>query len=265
MKRTRKQRPTRKRGGAVTPATKLNCDAEGFNYNMRLASLGREYKEAVGHIHFDGERWPYENLVAFTIGGRIIDWYVDQLKRKGLEFTPEDIQRIKENNDLQILGAFFHRYKIVAEKASIVRSNIAKGLGEFFPKYSAYKGKNSYEKLLAEKDTFPKPLPKPVLESLPVFLHHISINTTSSDLPIEIAIDRAQCLMYYIVKHKGVLPPGFQMDPRIERRARSPVLIDGDLDAFAAVKLAPTLKWLAFLEETSKELSDPLVTFGVFE
>lgn len=263
MKRTRRQRRSSrksKRGGGDT----INCEAEGFSYDMRVASLGREYKNPVGHIHSDGERWTFEDLVFFTMNGRIIDWYIQQLKYQGIIFTAEDIQRIKTNPDLQVLGAFFHRYKIVAEKIAVLRRNVAKGISAFFTRYSAYTGKNSYGKLLADKNTFARPLPTAVLESLPIFVRHVSVNTTISDLPIEMAIDRAQCLMFYIVKQKGMSPPGFQMDPRIERRAKAPILIDGDLDAFAALKLDPTLKWLEFLEEASNDLRDPPVTFGLF-
>ena len=102
----------------------------------------------------------------------------------------------------------------------------------------------------------------------------------NADLPIQSALDKAQCIMFYIVKHKGELPPGFVMDRRIKKRALTPILINADHNITPDSKnnITPvgrekiryfsqktTMDWLKFFINENKELSTPPVTFGVFE
>jgi hypothetical protein len=80
------------------------------------------------------------------------------------------------------------------------------------------------------------------------------------DMPIEVAIDRAQCLLWYIIKHRGVLPDGFVMDARISGKARTALAnLPFDLKSIGSV-----LNAIPVLEKESTDLRDPPVTFGVF-
>ena len=248
---------------------KVNCEAEGFNLDMRYATFGEKYKKSVGHIHHDAEKWSYEQLVDFTIDGRIIDWYIEELKKQGIDFTDEDIGRIKANKSLQILGAFYHRYKIVAERFSQAQSNFEKGVYHFLRGISRYNkikmntfvGKNSYRQFLEAQNISKGDSIKKYITKLSEFA---SLNFEGRDTVIELAIDRAQCLMFYIVKHKGNLPPGFVMDDRIKTRAEMPI-DRGDPRSFMALKLVATVDWLEFLVSESDALGNPEVTFGVFD
>lgn len=266
-RKTRKTRPARKRGGGAAN-TKVNCEAEGFNNSMKQASLGSQYRERVGHIHLDAERWSFDALVEFTLEGRMVDWYIQQLRGSGIVFTDEDIAKIKNKPELRILGAFFHRYKVVAERLAVARANLNGGVSSFLiaERFKEWKGKNSYQKLLNSAQKLAPPLRKK-LEELAKFLKE-NKDFEAYDLPIEFAIDRAQCLMFYIVKHKGELPPGFIMDPRIEERAQTPVeIMNGESDLKSPLvpnKVDSTIAWLSFAKAEHDVLREPLVTFGVF-
>jgi hypothetical protein len=237
---------------------KLNCDREGFDLKMRLASGGLEYEKRVGHIHMDGEQWSYNTLVDFAIDGRIIDWYIKELREQGIRFTDQEIGRIKSNETLQILSAFFHRYKIVAERLALAKDLFNRSIPVLPPSV-----RNNQKKLLQE-----------------FAVKKINgMGVQEWDFPIEIAIDRAQCLMFYIVKHKGKPPHGFVMDERIRVRALHPIFLvwhlldDGYLggdrnlppEELMPKRMNALLDWLWLLENEYRQLSDPPVTFGVFE
>jgi hypothetical protein len=290
MKRTRRQlrkRRTRKQKGGsnatattsssnstanATPQTpKVDCQKEGFDLEMRYATFGSNYKKDVSHIHLDGEKWSFDKLKDFTMDGRIVDWYIEELDKQGIKYTSTEIEKLKKNETLAILGAFFHRYKVVAEKVGHARVNLNKGVSHFFiaPQFKDYTGKHSYKTYLKanKNEKFHKMFIERHKESLEKLARFVDIDIEAKDLPIENAIDKAQCLMYYIVKHKGEVPPGFVMDPRIERRAKEEIHINtfpDSLQGAGAVKLDPTLKWLVFVEEAFNELNDPPVTFNVF-
>lgn len=247
----RRRRTTRKRRGGA----KLDCAAEGFTYEMRLASLGRDYTNLVGSIHRDGEKRSYDELVDFTMEGRIVDWYIQQLG-----IAKEDIPTIKASNELKILGAFFHRYKIVAERVGAARNNLSKGVYGFFnqAQYTQFTGETSYDVFL--KNPPPK-FYEPMKKKIQVLAN--LVGDKAIDLPIETAIDRAQCVMFYIVKHKGQLPPGFAMDERIKIRAQTPIVLPSDLSSGApGFKIEATIAWLDFAKRESVELDN--VTFNVF-
>lgn len=281
QRRTRRQRRlSRKKGGAnnngngnaprnsntpapaPAPPPRVNCDGEGFTYSMKQATFGREYRNPVGHIHADGETWSYDTLVDFTMDGRIIDWYIKKFQNQGIVFTPEDIERIKSMEELKILGAFFHRYKVVAERLRYAIDNLEKGVARFVPKYSTYTTTDSYDQILTKPNIKLGPSMKTKLNLLRDFVQN---NTTGKNRFIELAIDRAQCLMFLIVKRKGALPPGFVMDERIRTRAETPIHVDMSDRFNTLLRIEPTINWLQFLERDSAELSNPEVTFGVFE
>jgi hypothetical protein len=267
-RKTRKTRPARKRGGGAAN-TKVNCEAEGFNNSMKQASLGAEYIRPVGHIHLDAERWSFDELVEFTLEGRMVDWYIQQLRGSGIAFTDEDIAKIKNKPELRILGAFYHRYKVVAERLAVARANLNGGVRHFLipDRFKELKGKNSYKKLLNNST---QKLGAPLRKELDKLVSVVQRgnNFGAVDLPIEEAIDRAQCILFYIVKHKGNLPPGFLMDPRIEERAHTPIIImDGKSDLESPIipkKVDSTIAWLLFSKVEGDELKEPPVTFGVF-
>jgi hypothetical protein len=281
QRRTRRQRRlSRKKGGANNNANgnaprntnapapapaqppRVNCDGEGFTHYMKEATTGSQYRNPVWHIHIDGERWSYDTLVDFTMNGRIIDWYIKQFQNQGIVFTPEDIERIKSMEELKILGAFFHRYKVVAERLRSAIDNLEKGVARFVPKYSTYTTTDSYDQFLRKPNLKISPSMIPKFKLLRDFVQN---NTTGKNRFIELAIDRAQCLMFLIVKRKGVLPPGFVMDERIRTRAETPIHVDMSDRFNTVLRIEPTINWLQFLERDSAELSNPEVKFGVFE
>jgi hypothetical protein len=90
-------------------------------------------------------------------------------------------------------------------------------------------------------------------------------------LNIEIAINMTQCMVWHIVKNKG-LPADFKMDPRIESLAKEPVLlntyslapgrpVDDALIQFASVHQYEFMsKWIKKTKELSEMFQIP-VTF----
>lgn len=257
---TKKRRSqTRMKGGG------LDCEEEGFNKEMREASFGMEYKIYVAPIHYDGEKWTYERLVYFSNEG-ILDWYARKLGKTAAEF--EAIKRIPE---LQILGAFFHRYKIVAEQLGILRNILERGVKTIFRLVtrSTLNGANSFSRYIVEF-----PAASPEVRAHLTTLARIRENADflgilkAKDLPYEMAIDRAQCLMFYIVKH-GRLPEGFVMDDRVRRRAEERILVNVDNERdlrsdTPLYKLRGAIAWINFQNEAYAELNEPPVTFGVF-
>ena len=222
-KRTRRN-PRRQRGGA------LDCEAEGFTYEMRLASGGTNYN--VGSIHEDGESWTFEKAVRMSNQG-MVDWYCQQV---GL--TREETEKVKALEVVQELGAFFLRYKVVAERFGKLRQHLEAPEEHVFPKHPRALAKlKEYVKGGEKRDSF-----------------------LAMDVPIEVAIDRAQCLLWYIIKHKGAVPAGFVMDARISEKAKKSLTdLPYDLRSIGTV-----LNAIPVLEKESADLRDPPVTFGVF-
>ena len=264
---------------------KFNCEAEGFDDKMKQASGGLEYQKRADFIHMNGEQWSYDKLVDFAIDGRIIDWYIKKLKEQGIRFTNQDEGRVKSNPTVQLLAAFYHRYKIVAERLILARDLFDSGVGALLPFLNKKtKGKNSYNNLIKNKAIKPNLYPMEKIMRLADFaakkirINEINTEIETWDFPIETAIDRAQCLMFYIVKHKGELPPGFVMDDRIMKRAYNPIVLNWHLldegymgpykdippEKRAEMRLDVLIQWLSFLESEAKELGVPPVTFGVF-
>ena len=87
-------------------------DNTDFTYEMRLASLGAEYKNwkiLPSSLHESGECWSFEKLVLASNTG-IVEWYCNKLC-----ITQQKYSLICENVDVQIIGAFYHRMKIILE------------------------------------------------------------------------------------------------------------------------------------------------------
>ena len=215
---------------------------------MRNAGFGAAYGIQTGVIHGDGERWSYDRLKEFSYRG-IVKWWSDKLGH-----TEEEYKQLEGNETLAILGAFYHRYKIVAEQYNKAHANLQAGLKRFIPSASSASYKEQPPKLAPKAKLLVDKLDAYATSEIPIYL------------PMEQAIDRAQCIMFYIVKHKGKLPPRFEMDPRIETRAREEVRINdrpGILETSFAIALEPTVKWLDFVKKEYEELGSPPVTFKV--
>lgn len=259
MRKIKRRMTKRKqRGGEM-----LNCAKEGFSDNMKQAALGHGYKKPVGMIHGDGELWSFEKLKEFTLDGRMVDWWITNQK---FPYTKDELETLKTNEILAILGAFYHRYKVVAERYAQAKKNTEGGVKQFFPEIkNSLSGPNSYTKPEALR------IHKTIREYFPK-LQEYAKNQKELDFFIQTALDRVQCVMFYIVKHKGELPPGFTMDPRIEEKAREPISLTTD-DAHPEDslkinnplrKIESTLKTLNIIKKENKELT-PVVTFGIFE
>jgi hypothetical protein len=114
-----------------------------FSYEMRLASLGTEYKNwkiLPGLLHEYGESWSFEELILTSNTG-IVEWYCNKFG-----FSHETYLAIGANIDVQLLGAFYHRMKIILE-------NISK-IMDFFSNKQIYGmfDINKLNKLLSNKE-----------------------------------------------------------------------------------------------------------------
>lgn len=263
MVKTRRRRTVtrrrKQRGGA------FDCENEGFTLAMRYATFGREYNINVGHIHIDGESWSFQKLRDFSFNG-IVKWYTRQMNTP---YSEQDLTKLKENETLAILGAFFHRYKVVAERLQAARRVLYEGLSYLFSGKASMKnlsGVTSYKQFMNQSPQIKvSPVLKDAIEKMSAF---VDSDITAKDLAIESAIDKAQCLMFYIVKHKGETPPGFVMDPRIESRAKQPIVIERSdtlKERLGILTFKAALHWFEFLENAYTDLTVPPVTFGVFE
>ena len=241
-RKQRKSRRRKQRGG------NLDCEKEGFTREMREAGFGVGYGIQTGIIHGDGETWTYDRLKDFSYRG-MVKWWSDKLGN-----SEDDYRQLEVNETLAILGAFYHRYKIVAEQYNKANANLQAGLKRFIPSASSASYKEPPARLAPQIKSLLPRLDAYATSEVPIYLH------------MEQAIDRAQCIMFYIVKHKGKLPPGFEMDPRIEARAREEIRINkipGILENPTAMAIEPTLKWLDFVKKEYEELGSPPVTFKV--
>lgn len=91
-----------------------DCD---FTLEMKLASLGREYKNwkiLPKSLHESGETWSLEKLVLASNTG-IVEWYC-----KKFDFSTDEYRKLSENLNIQILGAFYHRMKIALENINLI-------------------------------------------------------------------------------------------------------------------------------------------------
>ncbi len=164
-----------------------------FTLEMRLATLGREYKKwkiLPGELHETGETWSLEKLVSASNTG-IVEWYCRKL---GL--STEDYIKISENLNIQMIGAFYHRMKIILE-------NIEK-IFRFFAGKKFYNlfDINIINKLLAK----PKfNISNPTEYELCIKIKEYEFKQeelTNKYLNIERATDLSQLTLFTIIKNK---------------------------------------------------------------
>jgi hypothetical protein len=90
----------------------FDLDTSLFTNEMRLASLGNEYYNwciKAHDLHRKGERYKYEKLILISNTG-IVEWYC-----KKFNITNENYNKIINNDNIRLLGAFYHRLKIIIE------------------------------------------------------------------------------------------------------------------------------------------------------
>jgi len=259
-KTLRLRRRHRKTGGG------LNCKAEGFTDEIAEATFGAAYRNAIVN-HNNSEKWPYERLVDISTRG-IVRWYCEQA---GL--TPEECTRITSMPEVQILGAFFHRYKVFSEHIGKTKTKLS--INGLFGSQDKYDGLlNKIVRGLAEGKN-PAHF-EALSESFGVVIGCFS-ETAHVDLMracalIEKTIDKVQCLLWVIVKNKG-LPQGFVMDARIKKFAETPIILGKDdfpdiVGLGMPVQPAPAILLMGPLIKTvfdhQEILENPPVTFGVY-
>jgi len=202
----RRRRKTRKVGGAI------DCEKMGFTQYIREATLGNEYNNSIAD-HDIGEQTPYNELVDISTNG-LVGWYCKQAK-----LAREECKRITSMEEVQELGAFFHRYKVFLEHFGAA-VEILKTPGLFDSDGRIAKSVMQYIKKWPDKQS--------VVSEPWEFIKKHCIggsefgNFSASDANLQITIDRVQCLLWVIVQNKG-LPDGFVMDKGIRERARTPI------------------------------------------
>jgi len=258
----RKPRKTRKVGGAI------DCEEEGFTKEIQEATLGDAYRDFIVN-HDIGEQESYEKLV-FTSTGGLVGWYCLQAN-----LTVPESKQITSMEEVQVLGAFFHRYKVFLEHVQTAKTILSsetlfvEGNRVSDSVMKAIKGPSTPKKELIKecwefikKNCFGSPLYEEFL---------------AADLVIQQTIVRVQCLLWVIVKHKK-LPDGFVMDKKIKDRAIQPILL---LDApYQFQTILPILQSndrpvipsiIIQLGNIIKKIIidaahlDPVPTFGVYE
>lgn len=120
----------------------FNLDAIYFTHEMRLASLGREYKNwkiIPSKLHEDGEMWSFDKLVLASNTG-LVEWYCNKFG-----YSKEKYEKICNDKNVKILGAFYHRFKILAEKVNEILNFLS---GKKIYGFDL----NSIDKLLAKTD-----------------------------------------------------------------------------------------------------------------
>jgi len=257
----RKKRQSRKakRGGAI------NCETEGFNMRIRQATYGHDYPDAIVS-HENSEQWTFEQLVDISTRG-LVGWYCKQAN-----LTPEECKAVTSIPEVQELGAFFHRYKVFSE-------HIRQAKWKLLPN-AIFKSAESKAFLIAKTTANPNGgFNKEFIRYIEVIEPFFKGNPgyedfRFADIPIEMAIDRVQCLLWVIVKNKG-LPEGFIMDERISKRAHEPIILCKSpqgisMDFTYAASLSPIVSVVTvghLIERVlldNSELSQPEVTFGVY-
>jgi hypothetical protein len=251
-KSSRKGKTYRKRTGGA-----IDCEAEGFDLRIREAGFGREYPTAIVS-HEESEGWSYEQLVDISTRG-LVGWYCKQAK-----LTPSECGEITSIPEVQILGAFFHRYKVFSEHIARTKNALIKNLkGRVGPPLETV-----LERLYAKFTDTEKRDYDFVGTYLPTGENFEKFRTM--DIPIERTIDRVQCLLWVIVKNKG-LPDGFVMDEKIKKRAMEPIILKQGINDYPySIKMTPyapivvekIAKLIRIVETDFTELDD--VTFGVY-
>ena len=257
----RKPRKTRKVGGAV------DCEEEGFTKEIQEATLGDAYRDFIVN-HSIGEQESYEKLV-FTSTGGLVGWYCLQAN-----LTVPESKQITSMEEVKLLGAFFHRYKVFLEHVQTAKTILSS-------ETLFVEGSRVYESVMKEINRpfiRNRELIKECWEFIEkrYFGRPLYEEFLAADLVIQRTIDRVQCLLWVIVKHKK-LPDGFVMDKRIIDRAIQPIRLLDTQYQFQSVSTTlqsdntPVIPSIIQLGNIIKKIIidaahlDPVPTFGVYE
>ena len=201
-------------------------------------------------------------------------------------YTEAELVRLENNEDLKILAAFYSRYKIVLEKGPLAIRLFNGGIKAIYSNEvylpDEYAGRGSYRRLQSQLEpTTPSgsfkitlgggrelKFSKAAKKALDTLVNYEEMDFSMIDIPIQFVVDRVQCIIFSIVKHRGELPPGFQMDDRIRNRAHEVLKLEGISNIlkgrhWGAATLITVEAWLTFLQQISAELLEPPVTFGL--
>ena len=116
---------------------------DDFTFEMKIASLGSEYKNwkiSPSSLHETGELWSFEQMVIASNTG-LVEWYCNKFG-----YSNDKYLKICDNIDIQILGAFYHRMKIILENVYKIIDYFKSG-----KKYGMF-DINIIDKLLLKKD-----------------------------------------------------------------------------------------------------------------
>lgn len=183
----------------------INCISEGFNEYIREATLGKEYSHSIVD-HENGEQDSYEHLVKISTDG-LVDWYCKQAK-----LTEGESTYVKNLEEVKILGAFFHRYKVFLEHIGKYINLLQDGKKEELIKiFEEYIEKISPKYKQKSEEQF-KTIKSEIENIIDYYLY------------IEKFIDRVQCLLWTIIKNKK-LPDDFIMDNKIKKLAENSIEI----------------------------------------
>ena len=176
--------------------------------------------------------------------------------------------------EVQVLGAFFHRYKVFLEHIETAKTILSsptlfvEGNRVSDSVMKSLKGPSTPKKVLIKEcwDFIDK-----ARWGQPLYG-----DFQASDLRIQQTIDRVQCLLWVIVKHKK-LPDGFVMDKRITERAVQPIELLDTRYQFQSVSATlqsdntPFITSIIQLGNLIKKVIidaaelDPVPTVGVYE
>jgi len=272
--KNQRHRSRKQRGGVV------NCAEEGFNVDIQAAGEGINYKVPPMGVHEYGVHWSFDKLNEMNMGG-MLDWYC---RKAGLNM--EECEHVMGMEEVQLLGAFFLRYKVVLEHIEALYHFLINKENDY-PKSILFKRDldGTIESVERTLRSLPKMTRKmlgdhrkinydivyEMIEYLPGGGRLPSFGT--ADIPIVATVDKVQCLLWTIIKHQK-LPDGFVLDARIRQRAIEPVGIFESMKAHGYslylslsmyepkyLDVYSAIKWI---EHESAMLSDPPVTLGVF-
>jgi hypothetical protein len=246
-----------------TPEDRRRFDYHDFDIDLLVYkkndwSSEEEWKTALDTIYtrpFQQNIWNLNNT--------------EKDKQKLIEYTAKGKEMF---TTLSILGVFYHRFKIVAERYADAIKNYNAGIYGFLQgeldsgKYGAtpetietYKDASSYARFMKDEEHFPDKAMRDAFEKLALY---DTVAIQAVDLPIETAIDRSQCALFTIVKTIK-MPAGFVMDERVVKLANTPINLDsyGFKNGTPLRKMTATINCLNYIISISEYLSNPEVTF----
>lgn len=170
----------------------FNLDSTYFTHEMRLASLGREYKNwkiLPFKLHENGEMWSFEQLVLASNTG-LVEWYCNKFG-----YSKEEYEKICNDENIKILGAFYHRFKIALEKINVTINFLS---GKKFYSFDL----TSINKLLLKNDFETR---QPSLYELCVKIKNYETNKElliKNYIKIEETVEFAQLALFNYIREK---------------------------------------------------------------